>query len=289
MHPAASGVVPDKIALSGVSLVYEGRRTPTLALADVSFGTHKSSVTCLIGPSGCGKTTVLRIVAGFIRPTSGVVSIGGKPITGPGPDRIMVFQSPVLYPWLSVRKNILFGLSREASSNIDISGVLSEMGLEGFENHYPYQLSGGMRQRVQLARSLTIHPQVLLLDEPFGALDAQTRFLMQQLMQEVLVRHRPTCADRDARRRGSAAARRHDSRHEPATGSDHCTLRRHVSAAARRRNPRCAGIRRREKGDPGAARPHSQRRHRGVMAAPCWTEPSRGCRALAGMPLHALA
>ena len=192
MHPAASGVVPDKIALSGVSLVYEGRRTPTLALEGVSFGTHESSVTCLIGPSGCGKTTVLRIVAGFVRPTSGVVSIGGKPITGPGPDRIMVFQSPVLYPWLSVRKNILFGLSREASSNIDISGVLSEMGLEGFEHHYPYQLSGGMRQRVQLARSLTIHPQVLLLDEPFGALDAQTRFMMQQLMQEVLARHRPT-------------------------------------------------------------------------------------------------
>lgn len=94
MHPANSGAVPDKIALSGVSLVYEGRRTPTLALADVSFTTRESSVTCLIGPSGCGKTTVLRMVAGFILPTSGVVSSGGKPVTGPGPDRIMVFQSP---------------------------------------------------------------------------------------------------------------------------------------------------------------------------------------------------
>lgn len=187
LHPGAGD-----ISLSGVDLIYEGRAGVTTALADVSFAARNASVTCLIGPSGCGKTTILRIVAGFVQATDGTVSVGGEPVTGPGPERIMVFQSPVLYPWLTVRKNILFGLSREAASAIDIPSILSEVGLGGFENHYPYQLSGGMRQRVQLARSLTVHPKVLLLDEPFGALDAQTRFSMQQLLQQVLARHRTT-------------------------------------------------------------------------------------------------
>lgn len=190
--PVSTPGVP-KLELASVSLEFDGKKRRTLGLDDVSFGIGEASVTCLIGPSGCGKTTVLRLVAGFIRPTSGTITIGGRQVNRPGPDRVMVFQSPVLYPWLTVRRNAAFGLSRDSSvTPEEISATLAEVGLADFEEHYPYQLSGGMRQRAQLARALLLKPEILLLDEPFGALDAQTRYLMQQMLQRLCMRHHPT-------------------------------------------------------------------------------------------------
>jgi NitT/TauT family transport system ATP-binding protein len=139
---------------------------------------------CILGPSGCGKTTFLRIVAGLETPTSGEVLLNGKPITGPGSDRGMVFQEFALFPWRTVRRNVEFGLEirkvekderrRTAQKYIDL------VGLNGFEEYHPYQLSGGMKQRVGIARALANEPAVLLMDEPFGALDAQTRNMMQK-------------------------------------------------------------------------------------------------------------
>jgi NitT/TauT family transport system ATP-binding protein len=179
-----------KLSVKDVSLDYEGRGTTKRVLDGVSFDVEKSSVTCLIGPSGCGKTTLLRLVAGFLAPVQGTIAVDAMRVSGPGRDRLMVFQSPVLYPWLSVRDNALFGSFGDAEDRVD--DVIREVGLSTFEKYFPYELSGGMRQRAQLARALVLQPEVLLLDEPFGALDAQTRFQMQQLLQELCLTHQPT-------------------------------------------------------------------------------------------------
>ncbi|MCA8245061.1 MULTISPECIES: ABC transporter ATP-binding protein [Burkholderia] len=154
-----------------------------VALDDISFRTHRREFVCVIGPSGCGKSTLIRILAGLDAQTSGDVLLDGKPVDGPGADRGMVFQGYTLFPWLTVKKNVMFGLRMNGSS----SGVaerealqwLDLVGLTRFADVYPHQLSGGMKQRVAIARALANRPRILLMDEPFGALDAQTRARMQ--------------------------------------------------------------------------------------------------------------
>jgi NitT/TauT family transport system ATP-binding protein len=146
------------------------------ALFDINMPIPKGQVTALVGPSGCGKSTLLRIVAGLDTPSTGRVLLDGQPVERPGPDRGMVFQSYTLFPWLTVRENVLFG--RRAKPDV-ADRLIAQVGLRGFEYHYPKTLSGGMQQRVGLARALVVEPQILLLDEPFGALDAQTKRLLQ--------------------------------------------------------------------------------------------------------------
>ncbi|KVL92281.1 ABC transporter ATP-binding protein [Burkholderia stagnalis] len=161
-------------------------RTPqgdTVALHDISFTTHRREFVCVIGPSGCGKSTLIRILAGLEAQTSGDVLLDGKPVRGPGADRGMVFQGYTLFPWLTVKKNVMFGLRMNGSSSgaaeREALQWLELVGLARFAEVYPHQLSGGMKQRVAIARALANRPRILLMDEPFGALDAQTRAKMQ--------------------------------------------------------------------------------------------------------------
>jgi NitT/TauT family transport system ATP-binding protein len=156
------------------------------ALKPIDLAVERNDFLTILGPSGCGKSTLLRIVAGLDTPTAGRVLLDGRPIASPGPDRGMVFQSYTLFPWLSVQDNICFGL-REKGMALPVQHeraafFIDRVGLNGFEHHYPKQLSGGMQQRTALARALANDPQILLLDEPFGALDNQTRVLMQELL-----------------------------------------------------------------------------------------------------------
>jgi ABC-type nitrate/sulfonate/bicarbonate transport system ATPase subunit len=169
------------LAIDSVSRVFPGVRggPPTPALERTTLAVEDNDFICLLGPSGCGKSTLLRIVAGLDVPTTGSVVLDAQPVTGPGPDRGMVFQSYTLFPWLTVRQNILFG-TRSSGEKAD--SLIARVGLRGFEHHYPKMLSGGMQQRTALARALANDPKILLLDEPFGALDNQTRALMQELL-----------------------------------------------------------------------------------------------------------
>ena len=156
------------------------------ALQPIDLAVERNDFLSILGPSGCGKSTLLRIVAGLDTPTAGCVLLDGRPVTRPGPDRGMVFQSYTLFPWLTVRDNICFGLREKgmaaAAQNERSAYFIDRVGLAGFEQHYPKQLSGGMQQRTALARALANDPEILLLDEPFGALDNQTRTLMQELL-----------------------------------------------------------------------------------------------------------
>lgn len=154
-----------------------------VALDDISFRTYRREFVCVIGPSGCGKSTLIRILAGLDAETSGEVLLDGKPVQGPGADRGMVFQGYTLFPWLTVKKNVMFGLRMNGSSSGQAEREalqwLDLVGLTRFADVYPHQLSGGMKQRVAIARALANRPRILLMDEPFGALDAQTRAKMQ--------------------------------------------------------------------------------------------------------------
>ncbi|NLT38224.1 MAG: ABC transporter ATP-binding protein [Methanomassiliicoccus sp.] len=158
--------------------------TEMIAVSGFQLDVKEGEFICLLGPSGCGKTTVLRIIAGLQSPTSGELTLRGNPITGPGSDRGMVFQEFGLLPWRSVKKNVEFGLEvqkmDDAKKNEISKRFIDLVGLTGFENSHPNQLSGGMKQRVGIARALASNPEILLMDEPFGALDAQTRNLMQK-------------------------------------------------------------------------------------------------------------
>jgi len=169
---------------------------PTLALQPTDLDVRHNDFITILGPSGCGKSTLLRIVAGLDAPSTGQVLLDGAPVAGPGADRGMVFQSYTLFPWLTVRQNICFGLREKgmpAAEQAEIAArFIAEVGLSGFEGHYPKQLSGGMQQRVALARALANDPKILLLDEPFGALDNQTRALMQELLLSIWELHRKT-------------------------------------------------------------------------------------------------
>jgi NitT/TauT family transport system ATP-binding protein len=163
---------------------------PTTALDRLSFDLHRRELTCVIGPSGCGKSTLARLVAGLEEPSGGEMRIDGKPIQGPGPDRGMVFQSYTLFPWLTVLKNVMFGLeasgtSSSSSAEAEARTWLELVGLAKFASAYPHQLSGGMKQRVAIARALANRPRMLLMDEPFGALDAQTRCQMQSYLLQI--------------------------------------------------------------------------------------------------------
>jgi NitT/TauT family transport system ATP-binding protein len=160
-----------------------------VALRDVSFEVHRREFIAVIGPSGCGKSTLERIIAGLDHPTGGELLLDGKPVTGPGPDRGMVFQSYTLFPWLTVKKNVMFGL-RMSGQGFDVAEAealqwLEMVGLADFAHLYPKQLSGGMKQRVAIARALANRPRILLMDEPFGALDAQTRCTMQSYLLQI--------------------------------------------------------------------------------------------------------
>jgi NitT/TauT family transport system ATP-binding protein len=171
----------------------DGRSAPTPALEHLDFTIDEREFTCLVGPSGCGKTTVLRILAGLVVPDSGRVTIDDVPVTGPGPNRAMVFQHAALLPWSDVLTSVAFGLELRGVAKAEREAVARDLirtvGLEGFERHYPRQLSGGMQQRVGLARALAVNPDILLMDEPFASVDAQTR---RSLQEELLRLHAAT-------------------------------------------------------------------------------------------------
>ena len=176
------------LLIDGVSRTFPGVRggAPTRALEPTALRVGDNDFITILGPSGCGKSTLLRIVAGLDRPTTGRVLLDGAPVAAPGPDRGMVFQSYTLFPWLTVRENICFGLVEKGMPKARQREIadffIAKTGLRGFENHFPKMLSGGMQQRTALARALANDPKILLLDEPFGALDNQTRALMQELL-----------------------------------------------------------------------------------------------------------
>lgn len=171
-------------------------RGPVRALEPTDLSIARNDFITILGPSGCGKSTLLRIVAGLDTPSAGRVMLDGRAVTGPGPDRGMVFQSYTLFPWLNVADNIAFGLRERGVAENRIREIVAEyiakVGLRGFENHLPKQLSGGMQQRTAIARALANDPEILLLDEPFGALDNQTRGLMQELLLGIWERERKT-------------------------------------------------------------------------------------------------
>jgi NitT/TauT family transport system ATP-binding protein len=182
LHATMAGSAP--IVIDGVSHVYRpprGRAVP--ALDQVSLEVTNREFLALLGPSGCGKSTLLYLIGGFLPVQAGAIRIEGKPVSGPGPDRGIVFQHFALFPWKTVRGNILYGLERQGMDKQErerrAQDFIELVGLAGFEDSYPSQLSGGMKQRTAIARTLAFDPAILLMDEPFGALDAQTRSLMQ--------------------------------------------------------------------------------------------------------------
>ncbi|MCI2106386.1 MAG: ABC transporter ATP-binding protein [Intestinimonas sp.] len=181
-----------KLQVSNLNKIFSGKtkKDPDVtALRDISLSIGEAEFVVMVGPSGCGKSTLLNIIGGLETATSGSVTIEGREVTGPGADRGMVFQGYSLFPWLTVRKNVEFGLKMQGVDAGTRAKAAQEylrlVGLEGFENALPNQLSGGMKQRVAIARTLAARPEVLLMDEPFGALDAQTRVVMQELLARV--------------------------------------------------------------------------------------------------------
>jgi NitT/TauT family transport system ATP-binding protein len=174
-------------ALEAVMLSREFRINGNVAkvLDGIDFCIMRGELVCILGPSGCGKTTLLNIIAGFMKPSGGSIEIDGRPVVQPGPDRCVVFQEDALFPWLTVAENIAFGAKQKIKGRRlarEIDRYLEMVGLTAFKNYLPREISGGMKQRVALARVLILEPHVLLMDEPFGALDAQTREEMQNLL-----------------------------------------------------------------------------------------------------------
>lgn len=184
------------VEIRTVSKSFRRAGEPTHALAAVDLSIAPGEFVCLLGPSGCGKSTLLHIVAGFIPPDSGEILVNGVAAQGPGADRCMLFQSPTLFPWLTTRDNVLFGprarRAATAENHRRADELLQLVGLGRFGGHYPHQLSGGMRHRAALARALINRPRVLLMDEPFAALDAITRAAMQDFLLELQERERTT-------------------------------------------------------------------------------------------------
>ncbi len=181
------------VSVRGVSMVYPG---PVQALNDVDLDAPTGELTTLLGPSGCGKTTLLKIIAGLLRPATGTVSVNGRPVDGPGPERAFVFQDFALLPWANVIRNVAFGLELRGVPTAEREAVaekyIAEIGLVGFERKYPHELSIGMRQRVGLARALAVKADVLLMDEPFSAIDEQTRRKLQEDMLRLVAMERRT-------------------------------------------------------------------------------------------------
>jgi NitT/TauT family transport system ATP-binding protein len=192
-HASSAEAAPAaRIVFDRVSVSFDTATGPLQVVDDVTFEIAQGDFVSIIGPSGCGKTTMMNIVAGFVKPTAGTVLLDGRPIDGPGPERGVIFQEYGVFPWLTVRENIAFGLRLRASR---VGGserreicdrYMRLMGLQEFAGAYPKTLSGGMRQRLAIARAYAVKPEFLLMDEPFGALDAQTRSHMQDLLLQVL-------------------------------------------------------------------------------------------------------
>lgn len=179
--PAEESAQRVKLQIQNVSMTFlrDGKALPVLE--DISLDVMEGEFVCLLGPSGCGKSTLLNAVAGFLKPSSGRILVDGEAVRGPDPRRIFVFQERGVFPWLTVEGNIGFGLSRlsRAERAQRVSHYIRMVGLAGFEKSYPHELSGGMKQRVEVARALAVNPDVMFLDEPFGALDSITRMIMR--------------------------------------------------------------------------------------------------------------
>lgn len=196
----ASGVVfpfSPKVIIRDVSHFFDGQQGRAPALAPVALEVSEGEFVCLVGPSGCGKTTLLNIIAGLVKPSTGVVTSNGQTVTGPGPDRMMMFQEAALFPWRTVIGNVEFGLECQRGLSRDLRRARAEellhmVGLKGFENYAVHELSGGMKQRVALARALAPRPRVLLMDEPFGALDALTREQLYTDLQRIFQEEKVT-------------------------------------------------------------------------------------------------
>jgi NitT/TauT family transport system ATP-binding protein len=180
---------PVVLEVNALSRTFAGEDGEVNALDRISFRAHRRELLCVIGPSGCGKSTLGRIIAGLDEPTGGSVVVGGREVHGPGSDRGMVFQSYTLFPWRTVMQNVAFGLEvagySAGTAATEARPWVEMVGLEKFANAYPYQLSGGMKQRVAIARALVTRPRILIMDEPFGALDAQTRAQMQSYLIQI--------------------------------------------------------------------------------------------------------
>ena len=186
-----------KVSIQGVEKKYNTRKGEVVALNGVNFDIKENEFICVIGPSGCGKSTLLNIIAGLLEPTAGQILVDGKPIQGTGTDRGVVFQQYALFPWLTVKKNVEFGLKLKGLSKEECESIamkyLKMVELEKFADSYPKELSGGMKQRVAIARAYAMNPEVLLMDEPFGALDAQTRTQLQTELLKAWQEEHKTC------------------------------------------------------------------------------------------------
>src|SRR3954467_14918964 len=188
-----------KLSLQGVSLDHVNERTQQVlpVRRDIDLTVDEGELVCLVGPSGCGKTTLLNAVDGLIHTIAGRILVDGRAVSGPGSDRAMVFQHDSLFPWRTVAQNVSYGLELQGAltsteRQIRTKTLVDLVGLGGFAEHYPHELSGGMRQRVNIARALAVEPEILLLDEPFAALDAQTREFMQVELLKILARAKTT-------------------------------------------------------------------------------------------------
>ncbi|RKN79154.1 ABC transporter ATP-binding protein [Paenibacillus ginsengarvi] len=188
---------PAKIEINGLSKVYKGRNGDVIALQNTDLTIRQNEFVCVVGPSGCGKTTLLNIIGGLEKATSGSVKVDGKEVTGPGKERGVVFQQYALFPWKTVLKNVEFGLKLRGLGKQErkekAESYLEMVGLKDFADSYPKELSGGMKQRVAIARAYAVQPEVLLMDEPFGALDAQTRAQLQEDLLRTWQKEKKTC------------------------------------------------------------------------------------------------
>ena len=186
-----------KLKIDNVVKEYEGRNGKTVALNGVNLDIKENEFICVVGPSGCGKSTLLNIIAGLHEPTSGAAYLDGKKIEGTGVERGVVFQQYALFPWRTVLKNVMFPLEMKKTPKAEAEQIarkyIKAVGLEGFENSYPKELSGGMKQRVAIARAYAVNPSLLLMDEPFGALDAQTRTQLQTELLKTWEEEKKTC------------------------------------------------------------------------------------------------
>ncbi len=186
-----------KVQVKGVRMVFDTRNGEMVALNGVDLDIHENEFICVVGPSGCGKSTLLNIIAGLTQPTSGTVLCNGKEVTGTGTDRGVVFQQYALFPWLTVKKNVKFALEMRGvkgqEADEEAMKYLEKVDLVKFADHYPKELSGGMKQRVAIARAYAANPEVLLMDEPFGALDAQTRTQLQTELLRTWEEEKKTC------------------------------------------------------------------------------------------------